>query len=249
MADASIEFKGSSFTLSVLHLKTSELADIRIDLDKKVAQAPDFFYLVPLVVNIEKLTCSIDYNAIKSLITEFNFTFVGFTGSVDKDQRKLIRELGFTFVNTTKAQATKINTTSSNISEKPIAVEKKVTKDNDSIAASPHTKLFTDKVHRGQIRSGQQIYAKDQNLVIIGSVSAGAEVIADGNIHVYGSLRGRAIAGAKGHHKAQIYCQSLEAELVSINGNYWLSESMEVHWGTPVYIHLTDSELTSSKLI
>ena len=67
--------------------------------------------------------------------------------------------------------------------------------------------------------------------MVIGSVSAGAEVIADGNIHVYGSLRGRAIAGAKGHHKAQIYCQKLEAELVSINGNYWLSESMEARLG------------------
>ena len=74
-------------------------------------------------------------------------------------------------------------------------------------------------------------------------------MIADGNIHVYGSLRGRAIAGATGHHKAQIYCQNLEAELVSINGNYWLSESMEEHWGSPAFIHLTDSELTSSKLI
>ena len=85
--------------------------------------------------------------------------------------------------------------------------------------------------------------------MVIGSVSAGAEVIADGNIHVYGSLRGRAIAGAKGHDKAQIYCQNLEAELVSINGNYWLSESMEQHWSTPAYIHLSDAELVSSKLI
>jgi septum site-determining protein MinC len=85
--------------------------------------------------------------------------------------------------------------------------------------------------------------------VVIGSVSAGAEVIADGNIHIYGSLRGRALAGAKGHHQAQIYCQNLEAELVSINGNYWLSESMDKHWGSPVYIQLNGAELTSSKLI
>ena len=76
MADASIEFKGTSFTLSVLHLKTSVLADIRADLAKKVAQAPDFFSLVPVVVNIEKLATDIDYQAIKTLITEFNFTFV-----------------------------------------------------------------------------------------------------------------------------------------------------------------------------
>ena len=103
MADASIEFKGSSFTLSVLHLRTSALADIRADLTKKVAQAPDFFYLVPVMVNIEKLSCPIDYQAIKTLIEESNFTFVGFTGAVDKEQRLLMRELGFSFVNTAKA--------------------------------------------------------------------------------------------------------------------------------------------------
>ena len=104
MADASIEFKGTSFTLSVLHLKTSVLADIRADLAKKVAQAPDFFSLVPVVVNIEKLATDIDYQAIKTLITEFNFTFVGFTGSITKEQRNLVRELGFSFVNTAKAK-------------------------------------------------------------------------------------------------------------------------------------------------
>ncbi len=239
MADASIEFKGTSFTLSVLHIKTSELADIRADLIKKIAQAPDFFYLVPIVVNIEQLNCSLDYQAIKTLIEELKFTFVGFTGAVDKEQRKQIRELGFSFVNTSKADH----------SEKTAIVQQTVAKESQSAAVVPEVNLYTDKVHRGQIRSGQQIYAKDQNLVVIGSVSAGAEVIADGNIHIYGSLRGRAIAGAKGHHKAQIYCQNLEAELVSINGNYWLSESMEQHWGTPAFINLTDSELTSSKLI
>jgi septum site-determining protein MinC len=245
MADANIEFKGSSFTLSVLHLKTSILTDISADLDKKIAQAPDFFYLVPIIVNIEQLDGSIDYQAVKTLIEAFKFTFVGFTGSISKEQRKLIRELGFSFVNTTKT----------NTSEKKVIAEKSALAENGvdekikEISAPTQNNQFGDKVHRGQIRSGQQVYAKDQNLVVIGSVSAGAEVIADGNIHVYGSLRGRAIAGAKGHHRAQIYCQKLEAELVSINGNYWLSESMEQHWGSPVYIHLTDSELTSSKLI
>lgn len=240
MADASIEFKGSSFTLSVLHLKTATLADIRADLTKKVAQAPDFFYLVPLVVSIEQVAGTIDYQAVKSLIEEFNFIFVGFTGAVEKEQRQLIRQLGFSFVNTAKTIA---------VNKRATTQEESSVTQTESTPPTTTTHLYTDKVHRGQIRSGQQLYAKEQNLVIIGSVSAGAEVIADGNIHIYGSLRGRAIAGAKGHHKAQIYCQNLEAELVSINGNYWLSESMEEHWGSPVYIHLTDSELTSSKLI
>ena len=249
MADASIEFKGTSFTLSVIHLKTSVLADIRADLVKKVAQAPDFFYLVPVVVNIEKIALDLDYQGIKTLLTEFNFTFVGFTGSISKEQRNLVRELGFSFVNTAKAKVVEKTASVAPATVEQPPEEQSFEAQVDNTVTPVATQLYTDKIHRGQIRSGQQVYAKEQNLVIIGSVSAGAEVIADGNIHVYGALRGRAIAGAKGHHKAQIYCQSLEAELVSINGNYWLSESMEKDWGSPAYIQLTDSELTSSKLI
>ncbi len=239
MTDSSIEFKGTSFTLSVLHLKTLILGDIRTDLVEKIAQAPDFFHLFPILVDIEKVDCSFDYQAVKTLLEELKFTFIGFTGSVSEEQRTLIRDLGFSFVNASKVRVSNRK----NKTDVVVAVEPKQSK-----IISEH-QFYSDKIHRGQIRSGQQVYAKDQNLVVIGSVSAGAEIIADGNIHVYGSLRGRAIAGAKGHHLAQIYCQNLEAELVSINGNYWLSESMEEHWGSPVYIQLTGTELTSSKLI
>ncbi|WP_019028111.1 septum site-determining protein MinC [Colwellia piezophila] len=267
MAFTSIEFKGTSFTLSVLQLKSVKLADVRADLTKKIAQAPDFFHLVPLVVSIEKINDSLDYQAVKLLVEELNFTFVGFTGTVDKAQRQLIRELGFSFINTAKALTGKALTgkaltskanVAKNTGEKSMFTDKATVATQTPIAApdsgaqkvsTPQVALFTDKIHRGPIRSGQQVYAKGQNLVVIGSVSAGAEVIADGNIHVYGSLRGRAIAGAQGHHQAKIYCQNLQAELVSINGNYWLSESMEEHWDSPAYINLTDSELTSSKLI
>jgi septum site-determining protein MinC len=244
MAQSSIEFKGTSFTLSILHLKTLNLSEIRTELVKKIAQAPDFFYLFPIMVDIEKVDCSFDYQSVKILLEELKFTFIGFTGSVSEEQRTLIRELGFSFVNATKAgMSNKKNKTDVNVAEQAKETEPKETQ-----AIREH-QLYSDKVHRGQVRSGQQVYAKDQNLVVIGSVSAGAEIIADGNIHVYGSLRGRAIAGAKGHDQAQIYCQNLEAELVSINGNYWLSDSMEKNWGSPVYIQLTGTELKSSKLI
>lgn len=239
MTDSSIEFKGTSFTLSVLHLKTLKLVDIRANLVKKIAQAPDFFYLFPVMVNIEDVDFSFNYQAIKILLEELKFTFVGFTGSVSKEHRSLIRELGFSFINAAKV----------GVSNKEINTDEVVETKYKQTQTIHEYRLYSDKIHRGQVRSGQQIYAKDQNLVVIGSVSAGAEIIADGNIHVYGSLRGKAFAGAKGHHQAQIYCQNLEAELVSINGNYWLSESMNKHWGSPVYIHLTGAELTSSKLI
>lgn len=74
------------------------------------------------------------------------------------------------------------------------------------------------------LRSGQQIYARDADLIVLGLVSHGAEVIADGHIHVYGALRGRAIAGAKGNTEARVFAQSLEAELLAIAGTFRTSE-------------------------
>lgn len=74
------------------------------------------------------------------------------------------------------------------------------------------------------LRSGQQVYARDADLVVLGLVSHGAEVIADGSVHVYGALRGRAIAGAKGDAEARVYAQSLEAELLAVAGVFRTSE-------------------------
>jgi septum site-determining protein MinC len=74
------------------------------------------------------------------------------------------------------------------------------------------------------LRSGQQVYARDADLIVLGLVSHGAEVIADGHIHVYGALRGRAIAGAKGRTDARIFAHSLEAELLAVAGTFRTSE-------------------------
>lgn len=76
------------------------------------------------------------------------------------------------------------------------------------------------------VRSGQQVYARGRDLVVMGSVSAGAEVIADGSIHVYGALRGRALAGALGDNHARIYCQAFQPELISIAGQYKVLEDL-----------------------
>jgi septum site-determining protein MinC len=82
------------------------------------------------------------------------------------------------------------------------------------------------KIVSTPVRSGQQIYAKDSDLIILAQVGQGAEVIADGNIHIYGTLRGRAIAGASGNSEARIFCQSLQAELISIAGVYQVSDDL-----------------------
>ncbi|WP_441607226.1 septum site-determining protein MinC [Dyella sp. 2RAB6] len=80
--------------------------------------------------------------------------------------------------------------------------------------------------HDGTVRSGQQIYARDRDLVVTGGVANGAEVIADGSIHIYGGLRGRAMAGAQGDAKARIYVSDFRAELVAIAGHYRVFEQL-----------------------
>jgi septum site-determining protein MinC len=76
------------------------------------------------------------------------------------------------------------------------------------------------------IRSGQQIYAEQRDLTILATVGAGAEVISDGSIHIYGALRGRALAGARDNEKARIFCREFHAELVAIAGHYKVMEDI-----------------------
>lgn len=105
------------------------------------------------------------------------------------------------------------------------------------IAKSP--KLVTKPV-----RSGQQVYARDTDLVVIGGVGPGAEIIADNNIHVYGPLRGRALCGVAGNTEARIFCRSLEAELVSVAGNYKVLEQIpEELRGKPAQIWYQNDKL------
>ena len=95
------------------------------------------------------------------------------------------------------------------------------------------------------VRSGTQIYAQHQELVVIGHVNPGAECIADGNIHVYGALKGRAIAGAEGDESARIFCQSLDAELIAIAGRYLTREQFNVDnpHNKPVQVYLEQDQI------
>lgn len=90
---------------------------------------------------------------------------------------------------------------------------------------SPESRSRTRLVTR-PVRSGTQIYARDGDLVVVAPVSAGAELVADGHVHVYGALRGRAIAGARGDAECRIFAQRLEAELLAIAGCYLVNEAI-----------------------
>ncbi len=99
------------------------------------------------------------------------------------------------------------------------------------------------------VRSGQQVYAENRDLTVLASVGAGAEVIADGSIHIYGPLRGRALAGATGHEKARIFCREFHAELVAVAGHYKVLDDIPRELrGRPVQVWLEKDELKLAAL-
>jgi septum site-determining protein MinC len=104
-------------------------------------------------------------------------------------------------------------------------------------------------MHHHTVRSGQRLYARDRDLVVTTTVGAGAEVIADGCVHVYGPLRGRAMAGARGNVAARVFCQSFHAELVSIAGVFRVFETIpEELAGKPVQAWLDGEDLHFARI-
>jgi septum site-determining protein MinC len=110
--------------------------------------------------------------------------------------------------------------------------------------AAPTAKPEPGLVHTTPVRSGQQVYAQNRDLTICAMVGAGAEVIADGSIHIYGALRGRALAGANGNTQARIFCREFHAELVAVAGTYKVLEEVPAKLvGKPVQIWLDEGKL------
>jgi septum site-determining protein MinC len=104
-------------------------------------------------------------------------------------------------------------------------------------------------VQTAPVRSGQQVYAENRDLTVVTAVGAGAEVIADGSIHIYGALRGRALAGAQGNEKARIFCREFHAELVAIAGHYKVLEDIPRELrGKAVQIWLEKDQLNIAAL-
>ncbi|WP_417762650.1 septum site-determining protein MinC [Shewanella sp.] len=201
MQKAVLELKGSSFTLSVLHINSKDLDRLLTELDAKLAQAPQFFVNAPLVLNLAKVADDMpDLEALKQALRQRNLFVVGVTGIAKADM----------------AAALKL----------PLI---KSGKDRQSAPAKTAVLPRTTKIVKQNVRSGQQIYAANADLIVFGAVSNGAEVIADGSIHIYGTLRGKAMAGAQGDNHAVIIAKTLSAELVSIAGNYWLSDNIQEH--------------------
>ena len=229
MSNTPIELKGSSFTLSVVHLHEAKPEVIRQALEDKIAQAPAFLTHAPVVINVSSLEAPVNWHHLQQAVAATGLRIVGISGCKDAELKAEIDRAGLPLLNEGKDKAPR--------SEPPAPPELPVT---------PVTKTRLIDL---PVRSGQRIYAPNCDLIVTNHVSAGAELIADGNIHIYGSMRGRALAGASGDRDAQIFCTHLEAELVSIAGVYWLSDNIPAEFsGKAARLRLADNALTVQPL-
>ena len=248
MSDQIIELKGSLFPISVLYCQDYAPAVLREQLSAKLAQAPGFFTLAPVVISVEQLETAPDFNAIKQVFIDLQLVLVGVCGA-SPALKKAAHAAGLAALQAPK-NAKAVEQQKAVPPASPSASAP--TSQPAAPAAAPVQAAVTpidNRTIEQNIRSGQQIYVKGGDLIIRGTVGAGAEVIADGNIHIYGALRGKAIAGAGGDQSKKIYCYNMQPELISIAGNYWLSDTLQGdYWGKPVCIGLQDGQLQLTEL-
>lgn len=243
MVERDNELKGTTFTISVLHLSDGNPVRIRQLLAAKVALAPQFFNCAPLVINVERLTEIPDFEQLRELVESEDFVLVGITGARDESMKTAAKAAGLAVMVSGKSRKAEPE-------PEPAPAPKPVEPVVEAAPVAPQpVPMVPSKVHVGPVRSGQQIYAAGTSLVVLGSVSPGAEVIADDSIHIYGALRGRAIAGAKGNPRARIYCQQLQAELLSVAGTFQLSDALPSGLiQEPVHIRLDNEQLRIDRI-
>jgi septum site-determining protein MinC len=233
MSQTPIEFKGSSFTLSVVHLHHPEPDVIRKALQDKIDQAPAFLKNAPVVLNVAALSGNVNWKQLQQAIAATGLRIVGVSGCKDEALKRMIARAGLPVLAEGKESKPR--------SEAPAPEAPPV------VPAEPpasKTRIVTTPV-----RSGQQIYARNADLIVTNSVSAGAELVADGNIHIYGMMRGRALAGAGGDRNSQIFCTNLAAELVSIAGEYWIMDQIPAEFfGKAARLSLEEGALTIQTL-
>lgn len=236
MSQTPIEFKGSSFTLSVVHLHHHDPAVIRKALQDKIDQAPDFLKNAPVVLNVATLSADVNWKQLQQAILATGLRIVGVSGCKDEALKRMIARAGLPVLAEGKEARPQVQAPA------PAAVP-----EPQPVAAEAVT--AKTRIVNTPVRSGQQIYARDADLIITSSVSAGAELVADGNIHIYGMMRGRALAGASGDRNCQIFCTNLAAELVSIAGEYWIMDQIpQEFFGKAARLCLQDGALTIQTL-
>lgn len=222
----SIDIKGNMYTLMSVVLRVNDLQQINHDLTERVAQAPEFFKNTPVIIDFANITidASFDFKTLFKTVRQQQLLPVAVRG-IEKALREQFQNIGVPIVELAASGSADNNT------EEKERLERLRTQSKSVVVDKP-------------VRSGQQCSAESGDLIVLSQCNADAELIADGNIHVYGTLRGRALCGVHGDTNARIYCTALEAQLVSVAGHYKVLEEIPAAVkNRPVQIRLKNDQL------
>ncbi|MDB4987913.1 MAG: minC [Myxococcaceae bacterium] len=247
------ELEGMVSTVSVLRLSTTDLALVKRELRSKLEQLPGFFLDAPIVVDLSTLEGTDDdpdfdprdrlevpLRELSAMLRELKVVPIGIR-NLREERRAEARAAGFGVIRgggkPRKSSRESAHGGAQTGHEAP-------QQDRRSEALSQGSLIL-----RTPLRSGQVVYAEQCDAVVLAPVNAGAEIIADGNIHIYATLRGRALAGAHGNEDARIFCRSLEADLVAIAGCYLRADEIPAKTrGKPAQIYLENGNLVVAEL-
>jgi septum site-determining protein MinC len=210
-APATFEIKSANLPLVSLLVKSTDLAAMAEELKTRFGEVPEFFDNDPLVLDLSPLggQGEIDFGELLHLLRGYRVMPVAVRGGGEEQMQQAVLK-GLAVANELRVIQTPAAAAQGRGDNAEARVPEPV----------PMSALVIDK----PLRSGQQVYARGRDLVVMQMVNPGAEVIADGHIHVYAPLRGKAIAGAKGNTEARIFSMAMEPQLVSIAGIYRTSE-------------------------
>ena len=233
-----LDLKSAQLPVVAVVLKTTDAAAIASDLAARVADDPEFFDNDPVLIDLTAVQGepgAIDFVALIEALRAQRTQPVAVRGG-NPDQMAAARAEGLIAAPDAPAPAPRAQPRAEPAPPAPVPAPAPA-----SMPAFPPGTVLVDK----PVRSGQQIYARGADLVVMDVVSFGAEVIADGNIHIYAPLRGRAIAGARGNTSARIFSTCLEPQLVSVAGIYRTTETElpESVRGKPAQVRLDGEKL------
>ncbi|TDK25978.1 septum site-determining protein MinC [Luteimonas aestuarii] len=246
------ELKIGQVGIANLRVRTLDVERLAGEMRDRVARAPKLFARAAVILDFGGLAGTPDAATARKLVDALRDAGVLPVALAwgSGDNEKLAVELGLPLLAKFRAQYERADGTVP--ADAPAPAARKPEPAPEAPARAPATSGSGGQpglVQVAPVRSGQQVYADNRDLTVLSTVGAGAEVIADGSIHIYGPLRGRALAGAQGNEKARIFCRAFHAELVAVAGHYKVLEDIpkDLH-GKPVQVWLDNEELKIAAL-
>ncbi len=199
-----INLQESTISLTVLQLLTDDIQQIKYEINQKIDKNPDNFINSSIILEPK---IKLDDPTFLALLVEFLYQLQIVPIGIKTQDQVMQQQAEYAGLAVFSSQLN-TNTTSS----------------------LTENSTYTTALIINNVRSGQQVYAKNRDLIVTGSVNPGAEVIADGNVHIYGQIKGKVFAGGSGSKQAKIFAYNLNPEMLSIAGLYQLSEDIDENY-------------------